>query len=177
MDYNYTRSGNAISKSARVLGSQFVVNRGTSVVGPGTEVCGDRNNGRPVISWGPYVVLDGCALRPAERAAGEFAPLRIGTHVYIGRGSVVEASSIGNHVIIGANCRIGAHAVIRNCTIVPDNSEVPPRAAVGPMTKFAPAQRPTDLPESAESAIGFYCEMKYRGVNVEPPFNRLQCVP
>jgi acetyltransferase-like isoleucine patch superfamily enzyme len=35
-----------------------------------------------------------------------YYPMKIGDHVHIGSGSVVEAATIGNHVEIGKNCVI-----------------------------------------------------------------------
>lgn len=40
------------------------------------------------------------------RGAFNYYPMKIGDHVHIGAGSVIEAATIGNHVEIGKNCII-----------------------------------------------------------------------
>jgi serine acetyltransferase len=35
-----------------------------------------------------------------------FYPMKIGDHVFVGEGAVVEAAIVGNYVHIGANCVI-----------------------------------------------------------------------
>ena len=40
------------------------------------------------------------------RGKFNYYPMKIGDHVHIGAGSIVEAASIGNHVEIGKNCII-----------------------------------------------------------------------
>ena len=35
-----------------------------------------------------------------------YYPMKIGDHVHIGNGTIVEAATIGNHVEIGKNCII-----------------------------------------------------------------------
>lgn len=58
-------------------------------------------------------------------------PLKIGDHVFIGPGAVVEAALIGNHVSIGAGCVVGKFAIIKDYvrvlegTVIPGNMVVP----------------------------------------------------
>lgn len=174
MEYTYNRRGNAIAKTAKIHGAQFIVHQGVSVVESLAEIHGELNNGRPIISWGKHVVIGSRAvLQPARKPTGEYTPLRIGNYVSIGSDTVIMASSIGSRVIVGKNCQIGAHAVIRDCTIIPDGSVVPPSAVVAPYTLFHAPQRyakVVELPESAEEAIQFFCEMKFQGIEAPVPF-------
>jgi len=81
-----------------------------------------------VISLGRYCLIsEGCIIRyvasreseepvtiklphrpPYKTYRGNFNyyPMKIGDHVHIGAGSVVEAAAIGNYVEIGKNCII-----------------------------------------------------------------------
>lgn len=47
-------------------------------------------------------------------------PLKIGDHVFIGAGSVVEAALIGNHVYIGNGCVVGKFTIIKDYVRVLD---------------------------------------------------------
>lgn len=53
-------------------------------------------------------VLTKIARPPYKTYRGNFNyyPMKIGDHVHIGAGSVVEAATIGNNVEIGKNCVI-----------------------------------------------------------------------
>ena len=44
--------------------------------------------------------------------SGAFYPLQIGDNVYIGDGTVVNASAVGSYVYIGKNCVIVSDSVI-----------------------------------------------------------------
>lgn len=63
--------------------------------------------------------------------------LKIGDHVYVGPGSVVEAAPIGNHAHIGAGCVIGKFAInkdfvgILEWTVVPANMVILSFSIVG----------------------------------------------
>lgn len=50
-----------------------------------------------------------------------YYPMKIGDHVHIGGGTVVEAATIGNHVQIGKNCVIVRTRVV--CLIEPSPSD------------------------------------------------------
>jgi dynactin-5 len=77
--------------------------------------------------------------------------MKIGDHVTIGEGSIVEAATIGSHVNIGKNCIIvstcnkdksivclifymqkkkGRFAIIKDCCCITDNTIIPPNTVV-----------------------------------------------
>lgn len=82
--------------------------------------------------------------------------MKIGDHVHIGAGSVVEAATIGNHVEIGKNCVIvsrlpiqqqisaigprilqGKFAIIKDCAKIADNTIIPPNTVIPALALFA----------------------------------------
>lgn len=84
--------------------------------------------------------------------------MKIGDHVHIGSGSVVEAATIGNHVQIGKNCVIvrashsrspahsmltrpspsqGKFTIIKDCAKIEDGTIVPPNTVVPALALFA----------------------------------------
>ncbi|KAG1473807.1 hypothetical protein G6F56_000737 [Rhizopus delemar] len=56
--------------------------------------------------------------------------MKIGDHVTIGEGSIVEAATIGSHVSIGKNCIIGRFAIIKDCCCILDNTIIAPNTVV-----------------------------------------------
>ena len=81
--------------------------------------------------------------------------MKIGDHVHIGAGSVVEAATIGNHVEIGKNCVIvssmpqkrtpsmsysglqGKFTIIKDCAKIADNTIIPPNTVVPALSLFS----------------------------------------
>jgi dynactin-5 len=78
--------------------------------------------------------------------------MKIGDHVHIGAGSVVEAATIGNHVEIGKNCvivsvlcvdvfvlklRQGKFTIIKDCAKIADNTILPPNTVVPALSLFS----------------------------------------
>lgn len=46
------------------------------------------------------------------RPCSNYYPVKVGDHVHIGAGSIVEAASIGNYVEIGKNCIIVSRLLV-----------------------------------------------------------------
>ncbi len=119
-----------VSESAYVVGDVEIGEH--SSVWPGAVIRADF--GKIVIGKNT-VVEDNCVLHSGSPAKLDSA-LRVGSHVVIGHGAVVNCFSIGNHVLIGMNATIlhevevGDYSVIAaNCMVkhgmdVPDHSLV-----------------------------------------------------
>lgn len=85
------------------------------------------------------IVEEGAVIRPPCKIyKGEFShfPMRIGDYCHVGRESIVEAASIGNHVFIGARAVIGKFAVIKDCCYIAENVIVPPYSVIAPFSQF-----------------------------------------
>ncbi|CAG8779828.1 11753_t:CDS:2, partial [Racocetra fulgida] len=60
-----------------------------------------------VVAIGRYCLLaKGSIIRPPYKTYKGYYPMKIGDHVTIGEGSIVEAATIGSFVHIGKNCVI-----------------------------------------------------------------------
>jgi dynactin-5 len=105
---------------------------GKTIIAGGAVIRGDLRRTGPghtvVIQLGRYCLVgEGCIMRlvrihlgvyraqrltyprpPYKTFRGSFNyyPIKVGDHVHIGSGTVVEAATIGNHVEIGKNCVI-----------------------------------------------------------------------
>lgn len=72
-------------------------------------------------------------LRPPSRlhrGTHSFYPLKIGDHVFVGEGAVIEAAQLGNHVHVGKGAAVGSMAIIKDYAYVLDGAVVPPGMVV-----------------------------------------------
>ncbi|KAF9212252.1 Dynactin subunit 5 [Podila verticillata] len=95
--------------------------------------------------------------------------MKIGDHVTIGEGTIVQAATIGSFVKIGKNCVIstndtydshapyimfkqGRFAIIKDCCRIEDNTVIPPNSVVPSFSvyKGSPGKLVDELPESIQ---------------------------
>lgn len=123
-EYIETDSGNRISRRSSVQGSQFIMLGGRTLIDHGVTLRGDLH--RPdsknaSIAIGRYCVLEEnvSIIPPGRKPSGTLSqmqvtketglvhiPVKIGSYVHIGTGTVSEAASIASNVYIGSNCQI-----------------------------------------------------------------------
>lgn len=72
-----------------------------------------------------------------HRGHYSYWPLKMGDHVFVGEGAVVEAASIGSHVHIGAGAVVGRFAIIKDAVRIVDGAVVPPNMVVPPFSVVA----------------------------------------
>lgn len=82
-------------------------------------------------------------------------PLKIGDHVYVGPGSVVEAALIGNHVHIGAGCVIGKFVIIKEYVRIMEGTVVPANMVIPSFSIVAgrPGRVVAEMPEGGQEAL------------------------
>lgn len=99
-----------------------------------------------------------------------FMPLRLGDHVFVGPGTVVQAAQIGNHVHIGGKVVIGEFAIIKDYVKVLDGSVVPPNMVIPSFSIVAgqPARIIGEIPEGGIEAFELRDLYKTVGNNVQP---------
>lgn len=97
-------------------------------------------------------------------------PLRMGDHVFVGQGTVVQAASIGSHVHIGHGVVIGEFAIIKDYvrildgSVVPSNMVIPSFSIVGGQ----PARFVGEVPEGGHDAFELRDLYKTVGNNPQP---------
>ena len=69
--------------------------------------------------------------RKLHRGVFSHHPQKVGDHVYVGPGAVVEAATIYNNVWIGPRAVIGRLAILRDGCRVLEDAVVPPGMIVG----------------------------------------------
>ncbi|KAF9788470.1 dynactin subunit P25 [Thelephora terrestris] len=157
-EYIETDTGNKVSRKAIIAGPQNIILGGKTIISNGAIIRGDlRRTGSGhtvVISLGRYCLIgEGCIMRPpykTYRGNFNYYPMKIGDHVHIGAGTVVEAATIGNNVEIGKNCVIGKFCIIKDCAKIEDNTILPPNTVVPALAVFrgSPGRFVQELSES-----------------------------
>jgi dynactin-5 len=128
------------------------------------------------VALGRYCFLaKGALLRPPGRiykGVFTYMPLRMGDHVFVGQGTVVQAATVGSHVHIGRDCSIGEFAIIKDCVRILDGSVVPPNMVIPSFSIVGgqPARLVGELPEGG-SQDDFELRDLYKtvGNNPQPP--------
>ncbi|GAA6028938.1 hypothetical protein JCM8097_001515 [Rhodosporidiobolus ruineniae] len=183
--YITTDTGNIVSRSCTITGSQNIVLGGKSILHPHCIIRGDlrragagsaaggQGGGTVVVAMGKYCsVGEGAVLRPCYKTyKGVFSyyPMKIGDHVAIGAGSVVEAASIGTGVEIGKGCIIGPLAILKDFSRIADNSVIGAGTIVPSLTEWAgsPARPVGQLAESTPELVEAKAKAAYAGFRPE----------
>ncbi|KAJ5499715.1 hypothetical protein N7453_008766 [Penicillium expansum] len=143
-EYIETDTGNKISRRSQIHGTQHIILGGKTVIQAEAVIRGDlfRTATLPhpppmqttLLHQQPQTPARLAAiLRPPSRlhrGIHSFYPLKIGDHVFVGEGAVVEAASLGNHVHVGKGAAIGSMAIIKDYAYVLDGAVVPPGMVV-----------------------------------------------
>lgn len=157
--YISTDNGNKIHKESKIHGIQNIILKGSTILEQ-TTLRGDLRRqglGNAIsISIGSNCYIQSqTIIRPPYKiykALFSYYPLKIGNYVHIGKRSVIEAASIGNHCYIGNDCIIGSFCILKDCCLVPDGSIIPPGTVVNSFTVFGSKE---SLEESFKSQMEF----------------------
>ncbi|EGX87679.1 dynactin subunit 5 [Cordyceps militaris CM01] len=187
-DYIETDTGNKVARKAVLVGTQNIVLGGKTVIQPDVMIRGDLVRTAPsssstatatasntAVAIGRYCFLSrGVVLRPPGRVykgAYTYMPLRLGDHVFVGAGSVVQAASVGSHVSIGRGCTVGEFAILKDYVRVLDGAAVAPFAVIPSFSIVAgqPARVVGEIPEGGHDAFELRDLYKTVGNNPQPP--------
>ena len=154
-DYIETASGNKVSRSSFLPGSQNIVLSGRCIVQSDSILRGDLAQ----IRVGKYTtIMRGVVLHPGFKTLAKtvaFFPLVIGENVMIGEDSVVSAAQVGSYSYVGNNCVLGTHCVLKECCWIEDDTVLPPETVVAPFRVYAgnPGRPVRELPESSQELM------------------------
>ncbi|KAI9163056.1 Dynactin subunit 5 [Paramyrothecium foliicola] len=188
-EYIETDTGNKVARKAILVGTQNIMLGGKNVIQPEVMIRGDLVRTAPssssssgsappsntAVATGRYVFLSrGVLLRPPGRMyKGDFTymPLRIGDHVFIGQGTVVQAASVGNHVSIGKGCVINEFAIIKDYVKILDGTIVPFSMVIPSFSIVAgqPGRVVGEIPEGGLDEFELRDLYKTVGNNPQPP--------
>ncbi|KAI3658306.1 hypothetical protein MP638_004139 [Amoeboaphelidium occidentale] len=156
-EYIETESGNKISRSAVIGGSQFIVLGGTSIIYPKSTLRGDLTRSSVSLSFGKYTIIRrDVVIRPPCKMYKQvlsYYPMKFGEYVFIGDRSIIESVLIGSRVYIGKDCVINAFVIIRDCCYIEDNTLIPSNTCIPPYSRVRTNEdgklEITQLPESS----------------------------
>ncbi len=166
-EYFETDSGSRISGKAAVIGAKNIVLGGKTIIQADCILRGDlfrvrtesTGHSSASITTGRYCFFSSeTVIRPPcrpHKEAVSYYPMKLGEHVYVGKGAVVEAASIGSYVRIGENCVIGKFAIIKDYVEIEDNSVVPASAVIAPFSRVRgkPGLVVEELSENAQRRL------------------------
>ncbi|KAK3996558.1 putative dynactin subunit 5 protein [Cladorrhinum sp. PSN332] len=188
-EYIETDTGNKVARKATLVGTQNIMLGGKTVIQPEVMIRGDlvrsiqsssssssgsATPNNTAVAIGRYCFLSrGACLRPPGRlykGAFTYMPLRIGDHVFVGAGTVIQAASIGSHVHIGARVVVGEFAILKDYVRVLDGTVIPPNMVVPSFTIVAgqPARVIGEVPEGGHDAFELRDLYKTVGNNPQP---------
>ncbi|KAF3760447.1 regulated by circadian rhythms/ hyphal growth [Cryphonectria parasitica EP155] len=189
-EYIETDTGNKVARKATLVGTQNIMLGGKTVIMQDAMIRGDlartaltassssgsgaapANN--TAIAIGRYCFLSkGCCLRPPGRmykGVFTYMPLRMGDHVFVGEGTVVQAATIGSHVYIGNNTVIDEFAIVKDYVRILDGTVVPPNMVIPSFTIVAgqPARVVGEIPEGDHDQFELRELYKTVGNNPQP---------
>ncbi|KAI1474669.1 trimeric LpxA-like protein [Daldinia eschscholtzii] len=186
-EYIETDTGNKVSRKAILIGTQHIMLGGKTVIQAEAMIRGDLARTGQAVSGSPaapgsntavaigrYCYLSkGCCLRPPGRiykGTFTFLPLRLGDHVFIGEGTVVQAATIGSHVYIGQNVVVGEFSIIKDYVRVLEGTVIPPNMVIPSFSIVAgqPARVIGEVPEGGHEAFELRELYKTVGNNPQP---------
>ncbi|KAI1434197.1 trimeric LpxA-like protein [Xylaria sp. CBS 124048] len=99
-----------------------------------------------------------------------YLPLRLGDHVFVGEGTVIQAATIGSHVHVGRNVVVGEFAIIKDYVRVLDGAIVSPNMVIPSFSIVAgqPARVVGEIPEGDHEAFELRELYKTVGNNPQP---------
>ncbi|KYK60519.1 hypothetical protein DCS_01656 [Drechmeria coniospora] len=188
-EYIETDTGNKVSRKAILVGTQNIMLGGKTVIQPEVMIRGDlvrtaalSGSGgasapasNTAVAIGRYCFLaKGAHLRPPGRlykGVFTYMPLRLGDHVFVGQGTVVQAATVGSHVHIGKGCTINEFALIKDYVKVLDGTVVPPFMVIPSFSIVAgqPARVVGEIPEGGHEEFELRELYKTVGNNPQPP--------
>ncbi|ROT35473.1 putative dynactin subunit 5 protein [Sodiomyces alkalinus F11] len=187
-EYIETDTGNKVSRKANLVGTQNIILGGRTVIQPEVMIRGDLTRtaasasstggsapaNNTAVAIGRYCFLSrGSLLRPPGRVyKGVFTymPLRMGDHVFVGHGTIVQAASIGNNVHIGHGVVVGEFVIIKDYVRVLDGAVIPPNMVIPSFSIVGgqPARVVGEVPEGGHETFELRDLYKTVGNNPQP---------
>ncbi|EDN91644.1 hypothetical protein SS1G_01048 [Sclerotinia sclerotiorum 1980 UF-70] len=122
-EYIETDTGNKVSRRSQIIGTTNIILGGKTVIQAEVIIRGDLLRTLPPSTSGEKA---GNAVAVAIGRTFSYFPLKIGDHVFVGAGSIIEAAMLGNHVHIGANVVVGKFVIVKDFVKILEGTVVPP---------------------------------------------------
>ncbi|KAF3118567.1 hypothetical protein TWF703_004925 [Orbilia oligospora] len=147
-EYIQTETGNKVSRKSLIIGSQNIILGGKTIIQADCCIRGDL---RRLVPQGQ----NAAAVAIAVGRQFSYYPMKLGDHVFVGEGSVVEAAVIGSYVNIGKNCVIGKFSIIKDCVRIEDGTVIAPNSVIPSFSSVEghPGIVVEELPETAAEML------------------------
>ncbi|KAI9644100.1 hypothetical protein NHQ30_007452 [Ciborinia camelliae] len=119
-EYIETDTGNKVSRRSQIIGTTNIILGGKTVIQAEVIIRGD------LLRTIPPGEKAGSPVAVAIGRTFSYFPLKIGDHVFVGSGSIIEAAMLGNHVHIGANSVVGKFVIVKDFVKILEGTVVPP---------------------------------------------------
>ncbi|RCK55319.1 Dynactin subunit 5 [Candida viswanathii] len=128
-DWIETSTGNRISKTAQIIGSDNITIGGNVTINAAASIIVEANSSLAIGQF-CYVFPKAAILASAEKSS-------IGGYVVIGRSALVKSTSIGNRVIIEDECVLHPNSVIYDCCLIRKGTVIPERMVIPPYSEVS----------------------------------------
>lgn len=141
MSWIETSTGNRISKSATITGSNKILISGNTTINPGATLNGEvtlTDEAQTSIQIGKYSYLGrNTEIYPPTIRDDLHGPISIGAYCIIGQNSQIRLANIGNRVIIEENCSLGNLSIIYDCCVIERGTTIPPKVVIPPYSRVS----------------------------------------
>lgn len=172
-DFIQMSSGNIISRKATIANAQQLeVPNGKCFIDCDTNIFSNL----AVIQLNRYCYLaKSVTLKPCQNLKDptQYIKMTVGSHTYIGEGSIIEAARIGNGCVIGKNCVISQRCILKDFVMVLDGSVILPDMVLPPFAIVGgnPARIVGEQPESTSTLAPLAAVERYKALR--PAANNL----
>ncbi|ABN66171.2 dynactin subunit P25 [Scheffersomyces stipitis CBS 6054] len=151
-DWIETSSGNRISRSAHISGSDRIVINGNATIHPGVQIHGDvqllankSSTDTTTATLGKFCYLrPNCQIIPPvlqecsdSDSTTYHGPVTIGAYTIIGSNTVVKSANVGNRVLIEDDCVLENLSIIYECCVIRKGTVVPPKTIIPPYSEVS----------------------------------------
>lgn len=145
MEWIETTSGNRISKSAKICGSNQIVISGNSTINDNVLLKGDVNlagKHQTTIQIGKccYLGMGAQIIPPVvkqEATETVHGPVQIGAYSIVGEKSIIRLATIGSRVLIEPGCKLDNLSIVYDCCLIRRGTVIPPNMVVPPFSEVS----------------------------------------
>lgn len=144
MEWIETATGNRISKKAQITGSNRILISGYCTIHEQALLQGEltTQEQKTAIQLGKYCYLGrNSQIIPPEIVVDgnvrRHETIRLGSFITILENTIIRLASIGNRVLIEADCLLEDSTVIYDCCLIVQGCRIPPHTVIPPFSKVS----------------------------------------
>ncbi|CUM67742.1 uncharacterized protein PRCAT00005447001 [Priceomyces carsonii] len=136
-----TSSGNRISRSAVIEGSERILLSGNTTVQDNVilkgsaDITNDEAKTQAMIKIGKFCYLDKQCQILSTTIGDSYGPVQIGAYTIVGERSVIDLAKIGSRVLIESDCMVGKMTEVYDCCRIRSGTTVAPYTTIPPYSE------------------------------------------